>query len=65
MLSDDEIQAAGKKVACVGMTTCNCGSFLQIDMKGEFMWNVAWELIPEDAPVGSGDLGFLDDESIA
>jgi hypothetical protein len=32
------------------------------DMKGEFMWNVAWELIPEDSPAGGGDLAFLDDE---
>ena len=33
-------------------------------MKGEYMWNVAWELIPEDSPAGEGDLAFLDDEML-
>ena len=27
------------------------------------MWNVAWEVIPEDSPIGGGDLAFLDDEA--
>ena len=61
LLSDGEIQAAGAAALLQKFRLFQLMNAIS-DMKGEFMWNVAWELIPEDSPAGGGDLAFLDDE---
>ena len=58
-----------KKLLCCnaeeGLSLLTDDEVHNTDVFGEVMWNIAWELIPEDSPIGGGDLAFLEDEADA